>query len=192
VKLWLESTEDDEGLTDGIADGAVVRVLGHIKTFNNKRHVAAQIVRALKKEEYNQWNAHYLSVIWIKKSILSGLPKTSHGVGTVNDPNHTTSHVAGTSTISANQRTDYYAAPTNANPNEWASLDPTQKKIMVYVTAEAAKDTLPPEGLNVVDLVRLLQGGDRIGVDKLRTAVEGLVTEGNLYTTTDDDHFLPT
>lgn len=159
-----------------------VRVLGTLKSFQNRRSISAGHMRPV--IDYNEVMFHRLEAVHSHLQLTRG-PKASQANGgaaaaAAQGANH---GQAQTSDINA------YSGSTNNKQNvleQYKSLDPVPRQIMGIVTTEAENH---PDGVHVAYIARMLKGVD---VSEVKVAVEELSSEGYLYTAADDDHVLPT
>lgn len=183
VRLWLETADDDSGKMEGIDQGVYVRIIGTMKSFNHKRSVNATVLK--KVEDFNEINYHLLQVVYVHLYHTRGGP-----------PQQTTggqSAMQGVQRAQGNQQKaagmDAYNASTSAgNVNKWKDLKPNEQKIMVYIE-KIGYSNLPDEGLNLNEIARSVPG---LTYEKVQAAVEDMMSEGLLYTTSDSEHVLPT
>jgi Replication protein A C terminal len=59
---------------------------------------------------------------------------------------------------------------------------------MQYFGRLGGPDHLPPDGINVTAIAQNCSG---VSIDRVRAEVETLVSDGHLYTTIDDDQYVP-
>ncbi|KFX97159.1 hypothetical protein V490_02937 [Pseudogymnoascus sp. VKM F-3557] len=62
VKVWLDVDAGPSPTISSIKENTYVRVLGRLKAFNNKKHVAAHVVRPI--TDFNEINAHLLEATY--------------------------------------------------------------------------------------------------------------------------------
>jgi len=177
VRQWLESADDDSGKTEGIEQNTFVRVIGTLKSFNNKRSVGATVIRPVidfNEVAYHKAEALYVTLYYRKGPLPS--TTTANGTGGVK---------AETST--ANAASSYRPATgSGARSNKWADLAPMHQKIMAAVEGNQDRS---PDGVHVETIARECAG---YGQEALMEGLEWLIGEGHLYTTNDDMHVLAT
>ena len=76
ARLWLDATSDAQegGQMDGIQQDMYVRVIGTIKTFSNKRHLAATHIRKIEDKNevfYHLLECQYVSLVMRRGKIVS-------------------------------------------------------------------------------------------------------------------------
>lgn len=150
-----------------------MRVLGTLKSFQNRRSISAGHMRPV--IDYNEVLFHRLEAVHSHLTLTRGAGATANGASTTSNNNQT-------SDINA------YSGSNNVQNalEQYKSLDPLPRQIMGIVTTESQKYT---DGVNVNLIARMLKG---IDVAQVKELVEDLSSEGYLYTAADDDHVLPT
>lgn len=148
-----------------------MRILGQLKSFQNRRSVSAGHIRPV--VDFNEVMYHRLDAVHHHLQRTKGLKSS--------DTN-------GHSSTAAGANTDMSAYSSNVNQNTadaFQQLPALGKKIMNLVVAEADNSS---EGVHVNHIARVLKGD----LAQIRETVEELTSEGYLYTASDDDHVLPT
>lgn len=155
-----------------------VRVLGTLKSFQNRRSISAGHMRPV--IDYNEVMFHRLEAVHSHLQATRG-------------PNASTANGGASTALfnqgGANQNNDINAYSGSNKQNildQYKSLDELPRQIMAIVTQEAEKHH---DGVHVNLIARMLKGVD---VSDVKSAVEDLSSEGYLYTAADDDHVLPT
>ncbi|CBQ72976.1 related to RFA2-DNA replication factor A, 36 kDa subunit [Sporisorium reilianum SRZ2] len=178
VRQWLDSSGDDTNKASDIRQNVYVRVLGTLKSFQNRRSISAGHMRLV--TDYNEVMFHRLEAVHSHLQLTRG-PKASqaNGGGAAHGVDRAQPQ---TSDINA-----YSGSANKQNVlDQYKSLEPLPRQIMGIVTTEADKHT---DGVHVNLIARMLKGVD---VADVKVAVEELSSEGYLYTAADDDHVLPT
>ncbi|KAH8809115.1 hypothetical protein F5884DRAFT_858618 [Xylogone sp. PMI_703] len=80
VKQWIDSDQDPETAKPLPKEGQYVRVLGPLKMFNEKRSVAAHIMRPV--TDFNEINMHLLEATAVHLFFTRGPPYTLKGAKT--------------------------------------------------------------------------------------------------------------
>ncbi|EST05606.1 Replication protein A, C-terminal [Kalmanozyma brasiliensis GHG001] len=175
VRQWLDSSGDDTNKASDIRQNVYVRVLGTLKSFQNRRSISAGHMRPV--IDYNEVLFHRLEAVHSHLTLTRGA-----GASATNGASTTTNNNNQTSDINA------YSGSGNVQNalEQYKSLDPLPRQIMGIVTTESQKYT---DGVNVNLIARMLKGVD---VSQVKELVEDLSSEGYLYTAADDDHVLPT
>jgi len=83
VKQWLESDSGDDAAKSKVVDNSYVRVWGRLKSFGNKRHVGAHVIRPI--SDHNEINYHLLEATVVHLYFSRGPP--SGGKGGTNSTN---------------------------------------------------------------------------------------------------------
>lgn len=176
VRQWLDSSGDDTSKASDIRQNVYVRVLGTLKSFQNRRSISAGHMRPV--IDYNEVMFHRLEAVHSHLQLTRG-PKASQANGG-----------AAQGIDRAQAQTNDINAYSGSNKqnvlDQYKSLDPVPRQIMGIVTSEADNH---PDGVHVNLIARMLKGVD---VSEVKVAVEELSSEGYLYTAADDDHVLPT
>lgn len=77
VKKWVDAERADDN-DPKFAPDTYVRVYGRLKTFNSKKHLGANFMRAI--EDYNEVNYHMLEATYVHLYLTKG-PPGQHGGG---------------------------------------------------------------------------------------------------------------
>ncbi|TKY85714.1 hypothetical protein EX895_005254 [Sporisorium graminicola] len=178
VRQWLDSSGDDTSKASDIRQNVYVRVLGTLKSFQNRRSISAGHMRPV--IDYNEVMFHRLEAVHSHLQLTRG-PKASQANGGGAAAQGADRPQAQTSDINA-----YSGSNKQTVLDLYSSLDPLPRQIMGIVTSEAENHS---DGVHVNLIARMLKGVD---VSDVKVAVEELSSEGYLYTAADDDHVLPT
>ncbi|SPO25326.1 related to RFA2 - DNA replication factor A, 36 kDa subunit [Ustilago trichophora] len=178
VRQWLDSSGDDTQKASDIRQNIYVRVLGTLKSFQNRRSISAGHMRPV--IDYNEVMFHRLEAVHAHLQLTRGVKS--------NQANGAVGAVQGLDRGQAMQTSDINAySGSNQNVlDQYKSLDPLPRQIMSIVTVEAENHH---DGVHVALIARKLKGVD---LAEVKTVVEELSSEGYLYTAADDDHVLPT
>ncbi|KFY22692.1 hypothetical protein V493_06406 [Pseudogymnoascus sp. VKM F-4281 (FW-2241)] len=79
VKVWLDVDAGPSPTISSIKENTYVRVLGRLKAFNNKKHVAAHVVRPV--TDFNEINAHLLEATYVHLYFSRGPPESLQAGG---------------------------------------------------------------------------------------------------------------
>lgn len=162
VKLWIDSDapnplEPADGSKPPLVDNAYARVWGKLKSYGNKRHVIAHIIRPIK--DYNEISYHLLEATVVHLHFTRG-PLNSDSKPTTNG---------------GDVQMGGYGGNAGAIPSHITSG--AAKVLNVLRTAPQGN-----EGLHMQDIASRT-GMDMADVAK---AGDELLTEGKIYTTVDD------
>ena len=156
-----------------------VRVLGTLKSFQNRRSISAGHMRPV--VDYNEVLFHRLEAVHAHLQLTRGTKSSQANGGS------TTAQNLFNGGESHNDMNAYSGSANKQNVlDQYKSLDPLPRQIMGIVTSEAENHS---DGVHVNLIARMLKGVD---VSDVKVAVEELSSEGYLYTAADDDHVLPT
>ncbi|KAI9600226.1 hypothetical protein H4Q26_000003 [Puccinia striiformis f. sp. tritici PST-130] len=165
VRKWIDSSDGEaEGFEadTGIQIRDWVRVIGSPKLFNNKKSVAG--LRLEKIVDFNEINYRLLDAVRVTLAYDRG----PSGAGDKMNIDQSTNNTNHGKIIQAK------------NPNRTAN----QNKIMDYFAKMQPAD----EGLNIHEIAR----GCGIDVKDVIEETAPLITDGELYTTVDDEHLMTT
>ncbi|TFK54782.1 replication protein A, subunit RPA32 [Heliocybe sulcata] len=170
ARHWNGGDEDNEKWGD-ISEDTFVRVTGTLKTFSNKRHINATHIRLI--NDPMEIHFHELECVYATLFFRNGPPGQGNEVASTN----------GQTTNMSN----YTAQASSGQRQEWAHLSPAQRAILEYMASVAGQND---EGIHVGAIARAVQGTAGVtSVDGISTAIDELMDEGLIYTTTDESHF---
>jgi len=176
-RQWIEQgiggDYGSELTRQGIIEHAYVRVMGTIKSFQDKRHFNVMIMHPIippgapadRTNPQREVFFHLLDALNAKMVLTKGTPNAMTGVQSTN-PDASAYH-AQSSTI--NGRTDQYAG-----------LSPMQRRIIAYISNSASS----ADGVHVTDLTKGL--GPNINAEEISDALDKLQEGGYIYNTTDE------
>uniref|UniRef100_A0A2P2HYU7 Replication protein A 32 kDa subunit-A-like n=1 Tax=Hirondellea gigas TaxID=1518452 RepID=A0A2P2HYU7_9CRUS len=154
----------DENVTpDALAEGVYARVYGPVRRHQDKRHVIGFKVEQI--ENPNLVTSHILEVIHQRLKVKQ-LENTQGGGG------------GGAGAVLQNSTLQNI-------PNVAAGSSLGPEKDMLFA---AIRSTTSEAGISKAELKSLLAG--KLNADKIERLVDELSSEGIIYTTHDDDHFL--
>lgn len=76
VRQWIDNSADEGAAVDEFKTNEFVRILGEIKSFNNKRSVTAASISRL--EDSNEYLFHQLDVIYTHLQLSKGATVRTH------------------------------------------------------------------------------------------------------------------
>jgi len=165
VRRWIDSSDgESEGFEaeTGIQIRDWVRVIGAPKLFNNKKNISG--LRLEKIVDYNEINYRLLDAVRVTLAFERGPSGSGDKMNLDQSSNHATH--------------GKIAQPKN--PNRTAK----QNKIMEFFVRKKPTD----EGINVHEIARECN----LDVKDVIEETALLIQEGELYTTVDDEHLMPT
>ncbi|GAA5977958.1 hypothetical protein JCM10908_004176 [Rhodotorula pacifica] len=174
ARLWKDPNEA-ENLPDDFPINSYVRIIGTLKTFSNKRHIAANRFRKI--TDHNEVLFHAVECIYVHKYYTQGPP----GGAKMQDITHTT-YDGGANPYAGG------AVPTAGVSDVYNDLPQNQRAIMTFIATRAQDPEQGEEGVHVEAIVRQVGGSEA----KIRTDIATLIEDGHLYETIDDQHVLPT
>ena len=196
VRQWIEASADEDGQpSDGIEQDSLVRIVGTIKVFHNKRSINAISVR--KVTDMNEQQFHLLEAIYVHLYNTKGPLVRREGmrakmislcfIGRRSSelwPGRDVLWSSKVSLLGFKGLLDILCSGTSAPAaNQFQDLPPAQRKIMQYIASLGSLDQLPQEGIDVQAIVR----STGIDYDRVKEEVDSLVQDGQLYTTNDED-----
>lgn len=183
VKEWVNADKADGGGMgddDGVSGGghtpevdSFVRVYGHLKSFNNKRHVGAHVIRPVR--DYNEVSYHMLEATYVHLYFTKGpLGGAKGGAGADGDA----MFVDGGPGM-AQYAAGGAAANSAANNSKVFACSPAAQRVYNFLANQ-------PGAQEGVGLGTITAGTNLPSRDVLAAADE-LVGKGLLYTTIDDE-----
>lgn len=157
----------------GLTEDRYIRITGGLKAFGNKRYINTQHIRPV-SDPHETW-FHLIEAITTTLTLERG-PPNANGQA---QPRAAQSKDVVMGDVSA------YAAPsTTIQSDSYAHL-PKLQQLIVHFMAEQ-----PPsaEGIHVSAIARAV-GNAGGGAQKISAALDSLMDEGLVYTTSDDSHF---
>ena len=161
VRQWIDNSMDEGAKVDEFHTNEYVRVLGEVKSFNNKRSVTAASIARL--EDHNEYLFHQLDVIYTHLQ----LSKSSGAVRVLTD-------AQSTKASGLNQDASAYddaSVAIDASSADLSHLTPLQRRIYGAITAEAPDY---PEGVDVQQIVARCKNADPAQIQ----CVTCLLTQG--------------
>ena len=184
--MWVDADQDDAFAERRAQwkEGAVVRVIGQMRAFNNTKSIVAYAIQPI--TDFNEYTFHFLEVVHTHLRATKGAPPA------VAPPAYGGAALGGAAGAS-------YGAPTAANghaapsaqggamyaaPQQGGSLE--SLVLSFFQTKGEESET----GCTIGDVSMAL--ANNASPEQVRASVEQLVTDGHLYSTIDDDHFKAT
>eukprot|EP00873_Tetraselmis_striata_P009563 jgi/Tetstr1/429827/TSEL_019694.t1 len=177
VRYWVDS-DDSELMQQNKAQWRVdahVRIHGHVRSFNGERQVVAYSIRTI--TDFNEVTYHYLQAIFQHEHITR-----MHGANAN----------AGPSPMGVKPEAPTFAAApgpaggVNAIGDD--GLNQAQRLCkQVFESGECAQSEV---GFTAQEVMGRLNG--QLSAQHVKEAIDFLVQECHVYTTTDDDHFKST
>ncbi|WFD31432.1 Replication factor A protein 2 [Malassezia sp. CBS 17886] len=164
VRMWIDTSADEGAQMDEFRTNQFVRILGEIKSFNNKRSITAASIRPL--ADHNEYLFHQLEVIYVHKQLTKGKP--------------------GTAAADASAYDDSATLATDGASADLSGLTALQRRIYQTITAEAPDY---PEGVDVQLVMDRCKNAD---ATQVQDAIDELSNEGYIYQASDETHYLTT
>ncbi|OAQ86963.1 DNA-directed RNA polymerase I subunit RPA1 [Purpureocillium lilacinum] len=167
VKKWIDADKQDEP-DPGFELDSHVRVWGRLKSFSNKRHVGAHVIRPV--ADFNEVNYHLLEATYVHLFFTRGPPGGQQQQGQNGD----SMFVDG----GAGYGNGATAGASLAN-SKLADCSPAAKKVFNYIN-----DT---PGGNEGAHLNVVSSALGMSVRDVLMATEDLLQRGLIYTTVDDE-----
>ncbi|OAA65976.1 Nucleic acid-binding, OB-fold protein [Niveomyces insectorum RCEF 264] len=168
VKKWIDADKNDDAETRFALD-QYVRVFGRLKLFNQKRYVAAHLLRAV--DDYNEVSYHLLECTYVHLCLTRGAPGAAAGAGKAG---------AGAGGGEAGMFVEQDGAGYGV-VGAGKSFGPEAQKVFNYL----ANAPTGNEGVNVNVIVNEL----RMGYGPIMGAIQELTEKGAIYNTVDEETF---
>ncbi|WFC93816.1 Replication factor A protein 2 [Malassezia brasiliensis] len=168
VRQWIDNSMDEGAKVDEFHTNEYVRVLGEVKSFNNKRSVTAASIARL--EDHNEYLFHQLDVIYTHLQLAKGSGASTKALGHNQDAS----------------AYDDTSVAIDASSADLSHLTPLQRRIYSAITAEAPDY---PEGVDVQQIVARCKNADPA---QIQDAIDELANDGYIYQASDETHYLTT
>ncbi|KAJ9689441.1 hypothetical protein PVL29_014900 [Vitis rotundifolia] len=170
---WVNEAVDSKEM-EGILDGMYVRVHGHLKGFQGKRHLNAFSIRPV--TDFNEIGSHFIECIYVhiyntKSRVQAGGPTQSH----------VTNPAIGT------PLKGYQASQPNQFSGQYgAGLKGVDQMVIDYL--QQPQSLARDQGVGRDELAQKLN----VPVDKIMESIRSLEEEGLIYSTIDEWHYKST
>jgi replication factor A2 len=170
VKQWVDMDATSDGSTQQF-NGQYVRVLGQLKSFNNKKHVGSHKIQPV--TDFNEVQYHLLEAAAIHLHLTRGPPEQYAPTGDGG---------AATSAYGQNRGGDVVMGGTGGDAGRGLLHDASQNARIVYNTVKNSSDSIEGMHFNNIRMKTLLP------IDAVSKAVEELLALGVVYSTLDEYH----
>jgi len=171
------------GLTEDLTAGRYVAIVGNIRT-SPAVHVSAMSLRSVTQAD--EVSYHMIDVAHTALHLWSPAVANAMHVDTVGLSLAGSSPVTGPSTPAKVGKTDNIITPVKAEAPAAAVQIPAAKEDLRSSVLQALRnDSVGAEGLGLSALLAQFQASP----DKLKGVLSALVDDGEVFTTTDDEHF---
>ncbi|KAI1083435.1 replication protein A, subunit RPA32 [Whalleya microplaca] len=170
VKQWLDADKQDHGGDGGrpaFQPAQYVRVWGRLKSFGNKRHVGAHVMKPV--TDFNEVNYHLLEATYVHLFFTRGAPGGAAGGGVGDDDSMFVDGGYGGGADSAHNEAKMKGASAKA------------RKMYNYLNNSPNSN----EGINMHVIAR----DTGMTIQDVMGAAEELLGNGTVYTTLDDETF---
>ncbi|PNY23752.1 Replication factor A protein 2 [Tolypocladium capitatum] len=170
VKKWIDADKQDDA-DPGFELDSHVRVWGRLKSFSNKRHVGAHVIRPV--ADFNEVNYHLLEATYVHLFLTRGPPGGRDGAGANGD----SMFVDGGAGAGYGNETG--GGNAGQMPSKLSTCSATAKKMFNFMNNTPGGN----EGIHL----NVVTGSTGMGVRDVLTAADELLGQGLIYTTVDDE-----
>lgn len=171
VKKWVDADKEDD-LEPKYALDQYVRVWGRLKSFNQKRHVGANFVRAV--PDFNEVNYHQLEALYVHLYLTKGPLPGAGGENTANGGDGNAGN-GGSMFVDQPQQNGKSSEETA----KLGAVGPNGQKMYRFLANT-------PGGNEGVHL-NLITSGTGLSLRDVLSAADDLLAQGLVYTTVDDE-----
>lgn len=174
VKQWLDadkqqSEASSSGSTPTFREEDYVRVWGRLKSFSNKRHVGAHVIKPVR--DFNEVNYHLLEATYVHLFFTRGPLQQGGGGG---------GGAGGVYEMEGVTHSDGLFVGGGHDPHKFKNYSAKARKMYEYLEQSGA----PTEGIHISIIAR----GAGLTIQEAMAGSEELLGHGSVYTTVDDDH----
>ncbi|CAJ2513700.1 Uu.00g018190.m01.CDS01 [Anthostomella pinea] len=181
VKQWLDADKQEES-RPAFREEEYVRVWGRLKSFSNKRHVGAHVIKPVK--DFNEVNYHLLEAVYVHLFFTKGAPGGGSGGGGGNTTNGGANSVGGARDDSDSMFVDGGDDNSNARSLEAKVQGYSAKARKMFEYLNCAPNS-GAEGHHI----NMIASGSGMSVGDVNEAADELLGHGTIYTTLDDETF---
>ncbi|KAI0406191.1 replication protein A, subunit RPA32 [Xylaria palmicola] len=165
VKQWLDADKSaDASAAPAFHEQDYVRVWGRLKSFSNKRHIGAHVIKPVR--DFNEVNYHLLEAAYVHLFFTrSGLPGAA-GAGAGGDNNN-------------NNNDSMFV--DDGNDGRYKNYSAKARKVYDYLTRSGN----PSEGVHMQIIAR--EAG--MTIQDVMAGSDELISHGTIYTTVDEETF---
>jgi len=164
VKQWIDSDRDPETAQPQPKEGQYLRVWGRLKSFNDKRHIAAHHIRPV--TDFNEINYHLLEATAVHLYFTRGPPEGANGVKTEGNGMFVDGGAANGGAALGGKKLP-------------SKISPIGRRVFELLQSEPQNN----EGLHVHNIANKLG----VPANEVFKAGDQLLGEGLIYTTVDDE-----
>ncbi|KAL7627489.1 Replication factor A protein 2 [Parahypoxylon ruwenzoriense] len=173
VKQWLDPDKQDEasGSSSVFREEQYVRVWGRLKSFGNKRHVGAHVIKPV--IDFNEVNCHLLEATYVHLFFTrGGAPGAGAGAGA--------GGAGGEDSLFVNE--SYGGDSAAYDAARLRTVSPGARKMYSYLNSHGDGGD---NGVNMHVIARDVG----MTIQDVMAAAEELLSGGNIFTTVDDETF---
>lgn len=163
MKKWIDADKQDDANADMYELDSYVRVWGRLKSFSNKRHVGAHVIRPV--ADFNEVNYHLLEAAYVHLYFTKG-PLGQDGAGGAANGGDSMFVDGG----------NYGGAQM---PNKLSGCGPTAKKMFNFMSGNPGGN----EGIHL----NMISSSTGMSVRDVLSSADELLGHGLIYTTVDDE-----
>ncbi|KAF6755434.1 hypothetical protein DFP72DRAFT_896888 [Ephemerocybe angulata] len=174
ARHWVDQESETNVLNwGGLRESMYVRVTGSLKGFHGKRYLNTVHVRPI--TDKHEIFFHEMEAITANLTVERGPPGGTGPKATVT--------ASGSKDVTMTDASAYSAPSTSVAQDQYAHLPKLQQAIVRFMMEQPPS----PEGTHVFAIARAV--GDGNDAQKISAALDQLMDEGLVYTTSDDNHF---
>lgn len=172
VKLWIDADKVESGAaatTGTFGVGDYVRVWGRLKSYNNKRHVGAHVIKPVR--DFNEVNYHLLEATYVHLYFTrGGAPDAGGNAGHNNDNSNNDSMFV-----------DDGGNNNGSNDARYKGYSAKARRMYDFLQRSGN----PSDGIHMQHISR--ESG--MSIQDVMAAAEELLNHGTIYTTMDDETY---
>ncbi|XP_019858654.1 PREDICTED: replication protein A 32 kDa subunit-B-like isoform X2 [Amphimedon queenslandica] len=193
VRRWINAEEDSQFELERRAacrEGIYVKIVGHIKMFNNQRTITGFMIRPI--EDFNEVTHHMAETMFAHLAITKGLKlpeqfsdhQQGNQMGGASSFGSTTPQAGGSGWTPLATSTQMSGTSYGNQFNSGLTL--VQQKVLSVIG-----NTKGDHGLHVNDIISSVKT-QGFSDASIKTALDFLSNEGHVYSTIDEQHFKST
>ncbi|KAI2628362.1 replication protein A, subunit RPA32 [Xylaria nigripes] len=175
VKQWLDADKQDSAESTAFKEEDYVRVWGRLKSFSNKRHVGAHVIKPVR--DFNEVNYHFLEATYVHLFFTRGGLPAGGGDGQGARGGMTGGAADGDSMFVD----DVKDAGKDAGKNTAIRGSAKARKMQEFIQRYGN----PSDGIHM----QLIARETGMTIQDVMIGAEELLSNGTIYTTIDDETF---
>jgi replication factor A2 len=178
IKRWISDDESPLEYQNRAAcrEGIYVKVIGHVRVFGNQRNVVGFFIKPI--EDYNEVTHHLVETLFAHLAITKPLPVPEQYSSLANN-------MGGDTSGWAPMATSTQIGGSSAMYSD-GGLTPVQRQVLNIINQCHTADGLHVNEIHSMAAVSGYKDG------QIKSAIDFLASEGHIYSTIDDHHFMST